>query len=58
MTSHPQPAAQPDGNVVPSGNVNENRLQLLASLLKAIEESSGGTLAHLEDGQPSSHTGR
>ncbi|XP_036977228.1 centrosomal protein of 295 kDa isoform X3 [Acanthopagrus latus] len=34
-----------------SGNINQTRLKLLASLLKAIEESNGGTLSHLEDPQ-------
>ncbi|XP_029026671.1 centrosomal protein of 295 kDa [Betta splendens] len=30
-------------------NTKQTRLQLLTSLLKAIEESSGGTLSHLEE---------
>uniref|UniRef100_A0A673B5W7 ALMS motif domain-containing protein n=2 Tax=Sphaeramia orbicularis TaxID=375764 RepID=A0A673B5W7_9TELE len=32
-------------------DVNQTRLKLLASLLKAIEESNGGTLSHLEEPQ-------
>ncbi|CAI5692647.1 unnamed protein product [Oreochromis niloticus] len=46
-----QPVPQPDGETMVSENINQNRLQLLASLLKAIEESNGGTLSHLEDPQ-------
>ncbi|XP_073340063.1 uncharacterized protein cep295 isoform X3 [Pagrus major] len=34
-----------------SENINQTRLKLLASLLRAIEESNGGTLSHLEDPQ-------
>ncbi|XP_030599310.1 centrosomal protein of 295 kDa isoform X2 [Archocentrus centrarchus] len=44
-----KPVSQPDGETVVSENTNQKRLQLLASLLKAIEESNGGTLSHLED---------
>ncbi|XP_026047326.1 uncharacterized protein LOC113035808 isoform X1 [Astatotilapia calliptera] len=46
-----QPVSRPDGETAVSENINQNRLQLLASLLKAIEESNGGTLSHLEDPQ-------
>lgn len=31
--------------------IHQNRLRLLASLLRAIEESNGGTLSHLQDSQ-------
>ncbi|XP_031719464.1 uncharacterized protein cep295 isoform X2 [Anarrhichthys ocellatus] len=39
------------GEVLVSEDIGQTRLKLLASLLRAIEESNGGTLAHLEDPQ-------
>uniref|UniRef100_A0A671ULE2 ALMS motif domain-containing protein n=1 Tax=Sparus aurata TaxID=8175 RepID=A0A671ULE2_SPAAU len=49
QTDAPPPEAASDELV--SENINQTRLKLLASLLKAIEESNGGTLSHLEDRQ-------
>ncbi|XP_008307131.2 centrosomal protein of 295 kDa isoform X4 [Cynoglossus semilaevis] len=34
-----------------SENIRQTRLRLLATLLKAVEESNGGTLSHLEEPQ-------
>ncbi|KAM6931874.1 uncharacterized protein cep295 isoform 2-T2 [Lycodopsis pacificus] len=39
------------GELLVSEDIGQTRLKLLASLLRAIEESNGGTLAHLEDPQ-------
>ncbi|XP_042342950.1 centrosomal protein of 295 kDa [Plectropomus leopardus] len=44
-----QPALEAASEV--SENVNQTRRKLLASLLRAIEESHGGTLSYLEDPQ-------
>ncbi|TDH15402.1 hypothetical protein EPR50_G00030590 [Perca flavescens] len=46
---HPVPEAASE--VLVSENISQTRLKLLASLLRAIEESNGGTLSHLEDPQ-------
>lgn len=62
---HPQPVPEAAGEVLASENISQNRLKLLASLLRAIEETNGGTLSHLEDPQekddspqqPPSHSG-
>ncbi|XP_047450066.1 centrosomal protein of 295 kDa isoform X3 [Mugil cephalus] len=45
-----QPVAETE-DVIVSEDVHQNRLRLLASLLRAIEESNGGTLSHLQDSQ-------
>nr|XP_033952631.1 centrosomal protein of 295 kDa isoform X3 [Pseudochaenichthys georgianus] len=37
------------GGGVDSESIGQTRLKLLASLLRAIEETNGGTLSHLED---------
>ncbi|XP_044058281.1 centrosomal protein of 295 kDa isoform X2 [Siniperca chuatsi] len=44
-----QPVPEAASEVLVSENINQTRLKLLASLLKAIEETNGGTLSHLED---------
>ncbi|KAM8905077.1 uncharacterized protein cep295 isoform 2-T2 [Spinachia spinachia] len=46
------------GEVVVSEDIGQTRLELLASLLRAIEESNGGTLAHLEDPEEKEHSPR
>ncbi|XP_056297464.1 uncharacterized protein cep295 isoform X2 [Pseudoliparis swirei] len=48
---HPQLVPEAAGKVLVSEDIGQNRLKLLASLLRAIEESNGGTLSHLEDPQ-------
>ncbi|XP_071396494.1 uncharacterized protein cep295 [Centroberyx affinis] len=51
ISADAQPAAEADSEVLVSEDIGETRLQLLASLLRAIEESNGGTLSHLEEHQ-------
>ncbi|XP_039646701.1 centrosomal protein of 295 kDa isoform X2 [Perca fluviatilis] len=46
-----QPVPEAASEVLVSENIGQTRLKLLASLLRAIEESNGGTLSHLEDPQ-------
>ncbi|XP_051813514.1 centrosomal protein of 295 kDa isoform X2 [Acanthochromis polyacanthus] len=46
-----EPASETASDELVSQNIKESRLRLLASLLRAIEESNGGTLSHLEDSQ-------
>ncbi|XP_076591283.1 centrosomal protein 295 isoform X2 [Chaetodon auriga] len=46
-----EPVPQAASDVLDSDNIRQTRLKLLASLLRAIEESNGGTLSHLEDPQ-------
>ncbi|XP_051254471.1 uncharacterized protein cep295 isoform X8 [Dicentrarchus labrax] len=62
--SQPQPVPEAASEVLVSDNIGQSRLKLLASLLKAIEETNGGTLSHLEDPeendgspQPASNSG-
>ncbi|XP_037320597.2 uncharacterized protein cep295 isoform X2 [Pungitius pungitius] len=50
----PEAAAE----VVVSEDIAKTRLKLLASLLRAIEESNGGTLAHLEAPEEKDHSPR
>ncbi|XP_029923683.1 centrosomal protein of 295 kDa isoform X3 [Myripristis murdjan] len=45
------PASEVPGKALVSEDIGETRLKLLASLLRAIEESNGGTLSHLEENQ-------
>ncbi len=72
---HPQPVPEAAGEEAAgeeaageeaaAENISQTRLKLLASLLRAIEETNGGTLSHLEDPQekdgspqqPPSHSG-
>ncbi|XP_010775572.1 centrosomal protein KIAA1731 homolog [Notothenia coriiceps] len=44
-----QPLPEAARGVLDSGSIRQTRLQLLASLLRALEETNGGTLSHLED---------
>nr|XP_040030601.1 uncharacterized protein cep295 isoform X2 [Gasterosteus aculeatus aculeatus] len=44
------------GEVVVPEDIGQTRLKLLASLLRAIEESNGGTLSHLEDPEEKEHS--
>ncbi|XP_069569106.1 uncharacterized protein cep295 [Brachyistius frenatus] len=44
-----RPVSKTAGEELVSGKVDQNRLQLLASLLRAIEESNRGTLSRLQD---------
>ncbi|KAK2913060.1 hypothetical protein Q8A73_007173 [Channa argus] len=58
-----QPVPVAAGETQDSDNVKQTRRKLLASLLKVIEESNGGTLSHLEepqekDGSPQRSTSR
>ncbi|KAM6932934.1 uncharacterized protein cep295 [Xenentodon cancila] len=46
-----QPVSHSPSEVLQSEDIGQKRLQLLASLLKAIEESNGGSLSHLEDSE-------
>uniref|UniRef100_A0A3P8TQB8 Uncharacterized protein n=1 Tax=Amphiprion percula TaxID=161767 RepID=A0A3P8TQB8_AMPPE len=46
-----EPASETASDELVSQNIKESRLRLLTSLLRAIEESNGGTLSHLEDSQ-------
>ncbi|XP_037631419.1 centrosomal protein of 295 kDa isoform X4 [Sebastes umbrosus] len=46
-----QPAPEAAGEMLVSEDINQTRLKLLVSLLRAIEESNGGTLSHLEEPQ-------
>ncbi|XP_078103166.1 centrosomal protein 295 isoform X1 [Sander vitreus] len=46
-----QPVPEAASEVLVSENIGQTRLKLLASLLRAIEESNGGSLSHLEDPQ-------
>ncbi|XP_045929282.1 centrosomal protein of 295 kDa isoform X2 [Micropterus dolomieu] len=46
-----QPVTEAASEVLVSENIGQIRLKLLASLLRAIEETNGGTLSHLEDPQ-------
>ncbi|XP_035536030.1 centrosomal protein of 295 kDa [Morone saxatilis] len=48
--AQPQPVPEAASEVLVSDN-GQTRLKLLACLLKAIEETNGGTLSHLEDPQ-------
>ncbi|XP_037828945.1 centrosomal protein of 295 kDa isoform X3 [Kryptolebias marmoratus] len=48
-----QPVSHPPPEELESEDVGQQRLRLLVSLLKAIEESNGGTLSHLEDPEES-----
>ncbi|XP_029301688.1 centrosomal protein of 295 kDa isoform X2 [Cottoperca gobio] len=49
--SDAQPLPEAASEDLVSENISQTRLKLLASLLRAIEESNGGTLSHLEDPQ-------
>lgn len=49
VSSQPPPAAETEELV--SEDIGQRRRKLLASLLRAIEETSGGSLSHLEDPQ-------
>ncbi|KAM9317908.1 uncharacterized protein cep295 isoform 2-T2 [Pholidichthys leucotaenia] len=49
QTEAPPPVSESVSEASASENINQSRLRLLASLLRAIEESNGGTLSHLED---------
>lgn len=51
VSSQPQPAAEAPTEEPPAEDIGQRRRRLLASLLRAIEETSGGTLSHLEDPQ-------
>ncbi|KAI9536922.1 hypothetical protein NQZ68_030146 [Dissostichus eleginoides] len=44
-----QPLPEAARGVLDSESIRQTRLKLLASLLRAIEETNGGTLSHLED---------
>ncbi|KAF7651379.1 hypothetical protein LDENG_00111830 [Lucifuga dentata] len=44
-----QPPPETASDMLVSEDIAETRQKLLASLLRAIEESNGGTLSHLED---------
>nr|XP_033486685.1 uncharacterized protein cep295 isoform X2 [Epinephelus lanceolatus] len=46
-----QPVPEAASEVLVSENISKTRRKLLSSLLRAIEESHGGTLSHLEDPQ-------
>ncbi|TKS80614.1 Centrosomal protein of 295 kDa [Collichthys lucidus] len=46
-----QPAAEVSSEVPLSESIGPTRRQLLASLLRAIQETNGGTLSHLEEPQ-------
>ncbi|KAM7412571.1 hypothetical protein PAMA_020110 [Pampus argenteus] len=46
-----QPAPHVGSEVFTPEDIGQTRLKLLASLLRAIEESNGGTLSHLENHQ-------
>ncbi|XP_059187082.1 centrosomal protein of 295 kDa-like [Centropristis striata] len=46
-----QPVPEVSSEEPVSENISQTRLSLLTSLLRAIEESNGGTLSHLEDPQ-------
>ncbi|XP_070826236.1 uncharacterized protein cep295 [Chaetodon trifascialis] len=46
-----EPVPEAASEALGSDNIRQTRLKLLASLLRAIEESNGGTLSHLEDPQ-------
>ncbi|XP_033988661.1 uncharacterized protein cep295 [Trematomus bernacchii] len=46
-----QPLPEAARGVLDSESIRQTRLKLLASLLRAIEETNGGTLSHLEDPQ-------
>lgn len=48
---HSQPVSETAGEVLTAESTGQHRLRLLASLLRAIEESNGGTLSHLEDSE-------
>ncbi|XP_026185651.1 centrosomal protein of 295 kDa isoform X1 [Mastacembelus armatus] len=50
IPTDPQPVPVAAGEV-PVSDISQARLKLLASLLRAIEESNGGTLSHLQDHQ-------
>ncbi|XP_041661097.1 centrosomal protein of 295 kDa [Cheilinus undulatus] len=45
----PDPATEADSEVSVSDNISQTRLKILASLLRVIEETSGGSLSHLEE---------
>ncbi|XP_034385039.1 uncharacterized protein cep295 isoform X3 [Cyclopterus lumpus] len=47
----PQPVPEAAREVLVSEDIGQTRIKLLSSLLRAIEESNGGTLSHLEDPQ-------
>lgn len=49
--SQPQPVPEAPSQELVSENIGQTRRKLLASLLRAIEETNGGTLSHLEDPQ-------
>ncbi|XP_008281294.1 uncharacterized protein cep295 [Stegastes partitus] len=46
-----EPVSEAASDELVSENIHQSRLRLLVSLLRAIEESNGGTLSHLEDSQ-------
>lgn len=46
-----QPGAEVSSEVPLSESIGPTRRQLLASLLRAIQETNGGTLSHLEEPQ-------
>ncbi|XP_023266066.1 centrosomal protein of 295 kDa-like [Seriola lalandi dorsalis] len=46
-----QPVPEAASEELVSEDIGQTRLRLLVSLLRAIEESNGGTLSHLEDPQ-------
>ncbi|GAA6223572.1 centrosomal protein of 295 kDa [Lates japonicus] len=46
-----QPVPEAVSEALVSENIDQTRLRLLVSLLRAIEESNGGTLSHLQDPQ-------
>nr|XP_046245960.1 centrosomal protein of 295 kDa [Scatophagus argus] len=46
-----QPVPQATSELSVSQNISQTRLRLLASLLRAIEDTNGGSLSHLEDTQ-------
>lgn len=49
VLSHPQSVSEAPSDVLVSKDIGQTRLKLLASLLRAIEETNGGTLSHLEE---------
>ncbi|KAM6987529.1 uncharacterized protein cep295 [Tautogolabrus adspersus] len=44
-----EPPSEASSEVSVSDNISQTRLKILASLLRAIEETNGGTLSHLEE---------
>ncbi|XP_070685424.1 centrosomal protein of 295 kDa [Pempheris klunzingeri] len=44
-----EPVPEAASDVMVSQSISQTRLKLLASLLRAIEETNGGTLSHLEE---------